>query len=80
MNSPLLFTLHHAGLMVITAAFLFLTIYVLLGHSITVPKLFFILYAIGGTILIYEMHMKSTIAIMEFIGVLCAIFLVYKSK
>jgi len=74
------FSLHHIGLIFITLAFLFLSIRVLLGYIIIVPKLFFILYAIGGTMLIYEMHMKRAVAVMEFIGVLSALFLSYKSK
>jgi hypothetical protein len=78
--NKLFVSLHHMGLLFITIAFLFLVIHVLLGHVIIVPKLFFILYAIGGTMLIYEMYMKSTIAIMEFTGVLCALFLAYTSK
>ena len=73
-------TYHHLGLFFITLAFLFLATHVLMGNKIQIPKLFFILYSIGGLFLIYEMHMKQAVMMMELVGVICSIFLAFRTS
>lgn len=69
---------HYLGMIIITASFIYLSMYVVLGGEINVPPLFFALYALGGSIMAYEMRnqqVKYDISFLEIIGVVCALFL-----
>lgn len=65
---------HHIGLFLITAAFVVLLIYVLNGFALKVPSAFFILYGLGGLVLMSHMRRMPFVAVMEFVGAAISLF------
>lgn len=77
--SYLSYTIHHAGIFLITIALSFLLFHSF-NNRINAPALFFILYGIGGLLLAYEMHAmqnKYDIAPLEVAGGIIALYLGY---
>jgi hypothetical protein len=69
---------HHLGLLLITAAFMYLLICYLSGCKLVVPPAFFILYSVGGYLLMHEMYAKQKrydIYVLEYIGAAISMYL-----
>lgn len=68
---------HNLGIAIITIAFVYLLIVTLRNKRTLVPKYFYLLYGIGGLLIMNEMttQQKPTVIIMELIGAFIALFL-----
>lgn len=68
---------HNLGIAIITIAFVYLLIETLRNKRTLVPKYFYLLYGIGGLLIMNEMttQQKPTVIIMELIGSFIALFL-----
>ncbi len=72
---------HHLGIFLITLSFMYLLYQTLKNKKSLLPSYFFLLYGIGGLLIMSEMYTqtKPSVVLMELIGALIAIYLFFYS-
>ncbi len=72
---------HHMGISLITLAFIYLLYQTLKNKKSLLPRYFFLLYGIGGLMIMSEMitQTKPTVVIMELLGAFIALYLFFYS-